>query len=158
MGCWLTTGFVFPTWNCLANMHYTGKALFLQDFATFFMTQVTFGCMASALSVLGMTYVLTTCLLPVLVRGDDVPSVSCLEPITSQVRRSVHWLAFLPQFSLLAVALLIADQNPVLLVTLGLVSGGCYTCGILYARSIRRAEDRLRVLLATTQELLYGDR
>jgi hypothetical protein len=157
MGCWIATGFVFPTWNCLAKLHYTQKALSTQDFATFFMTQVTFGCMASALSVLGISYVLTNCLLPMLVRGDYVPSASCLEPIANQVRRSVHWLAFLPQFSLLAVALLIADRNPVLLAMLGLVSGGCYACGILYARSIRRAEDRLRTLLAPTQVLLYGD-
>jgi hypothetical protein len=158
LGCWVATGFVFPIWNCLAKMHYTGELLPLRDFATFLMTQFTFGCMASALSVLSVSYVLTNCLLPVLIRGEYVPRAGCLEPIANQVRRSVHWLAFLPQFSLLAVALLIVDRNPVLLAMLGLVSGGCYACAILYARAIRRAEDRLRTLLGPVQEVLHDSR
>jgi hypothetical protein len=156
-GCWAGTGFIFPAWNWLAKLHYTSEPLLLRDFATFLMTQITFGSMASALSVLGVNFVLTRCLLPGLVQNDYIPIAACLDPITIQVQRMVHWLAFLPQFSLLAVALLIEDRNWVLLVSLGLVSGACYGCGILYARSIRRAEGLLRVLLAPTEELLYDN-
>ena len=80
----------------------------------------------------------------------------CIDPIANQIQRRVHWLAVLPSFSLLAVALLIEERDTTLLATLGLVSGGCYVCGILYARSIRRAEARPRTLLAPTEELLYA--
>jgi hypothetical protein len=156
LACWIGTGLVFPTWNWAAKLHYTSEGLLPRDFATFLMTQVTFGSMASALSVLGVNFVLTLHLLPVLVRDDYVPAATCLEPIARQAQRMVHWLAFLPQFSLLAVALLIANQNPMLFVILGFVSGGCYACGILYARSIRRAERRLGTLLTSSEELIYG--
>jgi eukaryotic-like serine/threonine-protein kinase len=153
LGFWVGTGIIFAAWNRLAQSHYTLNRLSWHDFAAFFMTQVAFGAMASALSVLGVNFVLTRWLLPALVRDNPVPSASGIDPIAQQVQRMVHWLAFVPQFSLLAVAAFIGE-HATLLVTLGLVSGTSYGCGIFYARSIRRAAARLRKLLSPIDDPL----
>jgi hypothetical protein len=140
----------------MAKLHYTCQTLSERDFATFLMTQVTFGTMSSALSVLGITFVLTRWLLPALIREDPIPGPAYLDPMGRQVQRMVHWLAFVPQISLLAVAVLIAGRSDTLLVMLGIVSGLMYGLGILFARSIRRSVAWLRTLLAPSDGSLNG--